>query len=142
MSNNTITVSTDIERLNIPYIHQFLVKTYWAGDRTYEEMEIMIKNSSLNFGMYDGGRQIGFARVLTDTLRFAYIMDVFIDEEYQGRGLGQRLMKAVLEHDNMKKVQKVALGTRDAHGVYEKLGFTPLAKPEIWMEKVVPNMAC
>lgn len=142
MPNNTITISTDVEKLNVEYTHQTLAKTYWAKDRTLKEMQIMIANSSVNFGMYDGDKQIGYARALTDTLRFAYILDVFIDEAYRGRGLGLRLMKTVLEHESMKQVQKVTLGTMDAHGLYKKLGFKPLAKPEIWMEKVVENLVC
>ncbi len=142
MPADTITISTDDEKLDIAYVYNFLKETYWGKGRTYEGMKVMIKNSSVNFGMYDGDKQIGFARVLTDTLRFAYILDVFIDQEYQSRGLGLRLMKYVLEHESMKNVDKVALGTRDAHGVYEKLGFTALESPEIWMEKKKPNLVC
>lgn len=142
MPKNIITISTDIEKLDIKYTHQTLAKTYWAKDRTLEEMEIMIKNSSVNFGMYDGDKQIGFARVLTDTLRFAYILDVFIDDTYQGQGLGMQLVKTVLDHESMRNVQKVVLGTMDAHGLYAKFGFKSLAKPEIWMEKVEKNLIC
>lgn len=142
MPTDYITISTDIEKLDISYINQFLSQTYWAKGRTIGQMGILVKNSSLNFGMYDGDRQIGYARVLTDTLRFAYIMDVFIDTGYQGRGLGQRLMKEVLEHESLINVDKIALGTKDAHGVYAKLGFKPLENPEIWMERKKPNLIC
>lgn len=142
MPTDNITISTDTSKLNVEYMNQFLSETYWAKGRTLDEMRIMIANSSLNFGMYDGNKQIGYARVLTDTLRFAYILDVFIDKDYQGKGLGQHLVKTILEHESMVNVDKIALGTKDAHGVYAKLGFKPLEKPEIWMERVKVGLVC
>jgi GNAT superfamily N-acetyltransferase len=132
-------ISTDRLRLDIAAIHKFLVEdSYWARERTEEQTRTAIENS-ICFGVYDGERQIGFARVVTDRATFAYVGDVFILEEYRGRGLSKWLMEAMLEHPELQGLRRWILATRDAHGLYEQFGFHKLTHPERWMERPAPN---
>lgn len=126
-------ISTDKDKLDIPKIHQEVKSTYWGGYRTLELTEKTIENC-LCFGLYtQGDVQIGFARVLTDKVVFAYIMDVIIFEPHKGKGLGKMLVKQILEHPDIKVVFTVALKTKDAHGLYEPLGFSKVGNSEMWM---------
>lgn len=126
-------ITSDKNRLDIAYITDFIARTYWAKDRTLENMRTCIENS-LNFGMFLDEQQIGYARVVTDYYQFAYLMDVFIDEKYRGNGYSKMLIKHVLECDALKDVRVIRLATADAHGLYKQFGFTELAKPENMME--------
>lgn len=116
-------VSTDAQLLDVDFLWRGLNRTYWAGQRTRATVEASIKNS-LCFGMYrkEPLQQIGFARVVTDQVTFSWICDVFIDEGSRGKGLGKRLLACVTEHPVVKNTLSI-LGTRDAHGLYEKYGF-------------------
>jgi len=129
------TISTDGDLLDIPMIHQFLSeRSYWAKGRSLETVRQSIANS-LCFGVYDAsGKQLGFARVATDYAVFGWLMDVFILEDYRGKGLGKLLIKEVTEHPALKNLRRIGLGTADAHGLYEQYGFTGLSKPENMME--------
>lgn len=110
-------------------------RSYWAKGRSREKIAKSIRNS-LCFGLYTAdGQQVGFARVLSDFAVFAWIMDVFILEAYQRQGLGQILMKAIMEHPDLQDLERWGLGTKDAHGLYEKFGFRRLKTPETKMEK-------
>lgn len=131
-----IRVSTDKDKLDISFIHKFLTNTYWAKGRTMEEVKTTIENSFC-FGIYNNGKQIGFARVVTDYVVFAYIMDVFIVEEQQGKGYSSLLMDKLLNEPAFKKVKTWRLATADAHFLYEKFGFGALANPEKQMEKII-----
>lgn len=131
-----IRVSTDKDKLDISFIHKFLTNTYWAKGRTLEEVKTTIENSFC-FGIYTNGKQIGFARVVTDYVVFAYIMDVFIVEEQQGKGYSSLLMDKLLNEPAFKKVKTWRLATADAHFLYEKFGFGALANPEKQMEKII-----
>jgi len=133
------TISTDRSRLQIGAIHEFLSeKSYWAKERTREQTETAIKNS-LPFGVYKGENQIGFARVVTDYATFAYLGDVFILDEFRGKGLSKWLMQTVLSHPDLQGFRRWILATADAHGLYEQFGFSALKVPERWMEKSAPN---
>lgn len=133
------TISTDRGRLQIERIHQFLSEeSYWAKERTFEQTETAIKNS-LPFGVYADENQIGFARVVTDYATFAYVGDVYILEEFRGRGLSKWLMDVVLSHPELQNFRRWILATKDAHALYEKFGFTALKFPARWMEKTAPN---
>jgi GNAT superfamily N-acetyltransferase len=133
------TASTDRSLLQLEVIHRYLSEeSYWARERTKEQTETAIKNS-LPFGVYKGENQVGFARVITDYATFAYLGDVFILPEYQGRGLGKFLMKAIVEHPDLQGFRRWILATRDAHTLYEKFEFSALRHPERWMEKTAPN---
>jgi N-acetylglutamate synthase-like GNAT family acetyltransferase len=126
-------LTTDKTRMQIDVIHRFLQKSYWANKRSLEAIKRSIE-FSLPFGIFDGDRQIGFARVISDYSTFAWIADVFIDEEYRGQGLSKFLMESMLAHPELQDLRRWVLATKDAHTLYSKYGFTPLNKPERWME--------
>ena len=128
------TISDDVSRLDIDAICDFLSRAYWADKRPRHLIERSIKHS-LNFGVYDCGRQIGFARVVTDHSTFAYLCDVFIHEEYRGHSLGKWMMECVMAHPDLQGLRRWSLATRDAHGLYQQFGFTELSDPSLWMEK-------
>jgi predicted GNAT family acetyltransferase len=131
-----IQVSTDKEKLNVPFIQNFLKDIYWAAGRTIEEVQKTI-DSSICFGIYLDDKQIGFARVITDYVVFAYVMDVFVTEEQRGKGYSSILIAAMMEEPVLKEVKIWRLATKDAHFLYEKFGFKALAYPERMMEKIV-----
>jgi GNAT superfamily N-acetyltransferase len=131
-----ITVSTDKSKLDVPFIQDFLKDIYWAAGRTVEEVQTTI-DASICFGLYLNEKQIGFARVITDYVVFAYVMDVFIDQKYRGKGYSSLLIEAVLNEPQLQKVTIWRLATRDAHFLYKKFGFTELVNPDRMMEKIV-----
>ena len=129
-------VSTDKSKLDINLIVEFLSKrSYWAKGRSSEKIAVSIEHS-MCFGVYaDSGEQVGFARVLSDYAVFAWIMDVFILEDFRKKGLGKLLMAAIMEHPDLQGLERWGLGTKDAHGLYEQFGFTRLKTPETKMER-------
>lgn len=131
-----ITVSTDKNKLDVPFIQHFLKDIYWATGRTMEEVQITIDNSFC-FGIYLNDKQIGFARVITDYVVFAYLMDVFITEEHRGKGYSSILIENMMNEPQLKEVKIWRLATSDAHFLYQKFGFTALENPEKMMEKKV-----
>jgi len=131
-----ITVSTDKSQLDVPFIQNFLKDIYWAAGRTIDEVQKTI-DASFCFGIYLDGEQIGFARVVTDYIVFAYLMDVFIDEKHRGKGYSSILIDAMMKEPELQQVKIWRLATSDAHFLYEKFGFQPLATPEKMMEKVI-----
>jgi GNAT superfamily N-acetyltransferase len=131
-----ITVSTDKSKLDAPFIQNFLKDIYWAAGRTIEEVQTTIE-ASVCFGIYLDDTQIGFARVITDYVVFAYLMDVFIDETHRGKGYSSILIEAMMKEPQLQQVKIWRLATSDAHFLYEKFGFTALAHPEKMMEKVI-----
>lgn len=131
-----ITVSTDKTKLDVPFIQDFLKDIYWAAGRTIDEVQTTI-DSSICFGIYFDDVQIGFARVITDYVVFAYLMDVFISEEHRGNGYSSVLISAMMSEPVLKEVKIWRLATSDAHYLYEKFGFKALAHPEKMMEKIV-----
>lgn len=133
------TISTDPNRLQTDAIHKFLSEeSYWANKRTKQQTVTAIKNS-LPFGVYTGENQIGFARVVTDYATFAYLGDVYILEEFRGRGLSKWLMETIVNHPDLQGFRRWILATKDAHALYEKYGFTALKHPARWMEKAAPD---
>ena len=130
-----ITVSTDKTKLDVPFIQDFLKDIYWAAGRTMDEVQTTI-DSSFCFGIYLNEVQIGFARVVTDYVVFAYLMDVFIAEEHRGNGYSSVLIGAMMNEPVLKNIKIWRLATSDAHFLYEKFGFKALAHPEKMMEKV------
>ncbi|HEY0050456.1 MAG TPA: GNAT family N-acetyltransferase [Pyrinomonadaceae bacterium] len=137
--NGEFIISTESARLQPEAIHKFLTEeSYWARERTREQTATAIKNS-LPFGVYKGENQIGFARVVTDYATFAYLGDVYILEQYRGRGLSKWLMETIVNHPDLQNFRRWILATRDAHALYEKFGFAALKAPERWMERAAPN---
>ncbi len=128
------TISTEKSRLDMDVIHGFLTGSYWAEGVPRTVVEKSIEHS-LPFGVYHGTRQVGFARVITDYATFAYIGDVFIVEEYRGRGLSKWLMEVVVEHPELQGLRRWILMTRDAHELYKKVGFVASRNPGRLMEK-------
>ncbi|MBA8884873.1 GNAT family N-acetyltransferase [Dokdonella fugitiva] len=131
--------STDRARLDIDAIHAYLAhESYWVPGIHRELVERAIERS-LCFGVYEGTRQLGFARVVTDGAGFAYLCDVFVVDAARGRGIGKRLMEFTFAHPDLQRVRRFILATRDAHGLYAQYGFTPLANPEKFMERYDPD---
>jgi 8-oxo-dGTP diphosphatase len=133
-------LSFDKERLQIDVIAAFLSQdSYWAEGRSRETVEISIKNS-VCLGIYHQGVQVGFARLVTDHATFAWLCDVFVAKNARGRGLGKWLVEATCRYCDSKNIKRCLLATRDAHGLYLKVGgFMPLDKPEKWLERIFPG---
>lgn len=130
---DSLLISTDRGLLDIDTICDFLARSYWASRRPRGRVEIALRNS-LVFGVYDGKRQVGLARVVTDRSTFAWLCDVFLDEAYRGKGIGKWLMETILAHPDLQGLKRILLATDDAQGLYARYGFTPLANPDGWME--------
>ncbi|HZC70698.1 MAG TPA: GNAT family N-acetyltransferase [Jatrophihabitans sp.] len=129
-----LVISTDAARLDIDRICAWLAASYWANERDRATIERSIANS-LCFGAYaSDGRQVALARVTTDLASFAWIADVVVDDAWRGKGIGTWLMGTVVDYLRQEGVPRLVLTTRDAHGVYERFGFTPLRVPATWME--------
>jgi GNAT superfamily N-acetyltransferase len=123
-------ISDEKEKLDAEYIHHYLSnKSYWAENIPLETVKRSI-DGSICFGMYDDGKQIGFARVVTDKATFGYLADVFIDENYRAQGLSKWLMEIIMTYPDLQGLRRWMLGTRDAHSLYEKFGFEPLENPK------------
>lgn len=131
------TISTDSSRLDVDAICDFLSRAYWAKGRPRERTERALENS-LVFGLYDGNKQIGIARVVTDYAIFAYLCDVFIHEDYRALGLGKWLIETIHDHPDLQGLRRWTLATRDAHGLYKQFGWDALSNPESWMEMFRP----
>lgn len=125
--------STDNARLDVAMIHEFLANSYWVPGISRADVEKSIRHSFC-FGVYDSGRQVAFARVVTDYLRYAHLMDVFVLPEYRGRGVSKLLMENILSHAELQTITRYTLHTRDAHGLYAQYGFAAPANPERQME--------
>ncbi len=132
---DSFTISTERGRLDRGTIHGFLRESYWARGIPREIVDRSIENA-LCFGLYDGEKQVGFARVITDRATFAYLGDVFVLDSHRGRGLSKWLMEVVLGHPELQNLRRWSLATRDAHGLYERFGFRSPAHPERLMEIV------
>lgn len=136
-------ISADPERLDVDRVHRWLsADAYWALGRPREKQERAIAGS-LNLGVYDraSGEQVGYARVVTDRATFAWLCDVYVDPAVRGKGVGAALIAAVRRELDAFGLGRVLLATRDAHELYRKTGFRPLAEPERWMELPGPPPA-
>lgn len=137
--NGQFTVTCDPARLDRALIADFLASSYWAKGIPPATVERSLAHS-ICFALLDGERQVGFARVISDRATIAYLGDVFVLPEYRGRGLSKWLMECVTSHSELQGLRRWILATRDAHGLYEKFGFSPLGKPEIFMERHDPDV--
>jgi GNAT superfamily N-acetyltransferase len=126
-------LSNDKQKLQIELIHKFLSNSYWAQNIPIDIVQKSIDNS-LSFGLYKGHDQIGFARIVTDFATFAYLADVFIIEEYRGQALAKWVMDVIMGLPELQGLRSWMLKTKDAHGLYEKYGFTKPRYPERVME--------
>jgi GNAT superfamily N-acetyltransferase len=132
-------ISTDPARLDLQAVHAYLSRAYWSEGIPIDTVAKAIEGS-LCFGLFDGARQIGLARVITDKATFAYLCDVYVLEEYRGQGLGKWLMDAVLLHPDLQNLRRFMLLTRDAHGLYEQFGFTTVTQTRSYMEIAPPDI--
>lgn len=133
-------ISTNKQKLQINIIHGFLKNAYWSPGIAREVVQRAIDNS-LCFGVYKDKKQVGFARVVSDCTKFAYLADVFVLDDYRKQGLGKWLMDCILKHPELKTITRFMLATADAHGLYRQFGFTELSDPERLMERRIstPN---
>ena len=136
---DTFTVTCDPAKLDLALITEFLASSYWAKGIPAATVAKSLEGS-LCFAVLDGERQIGFARVITDRATIAYLGDVFILPGYRRRGLSKWLMECVLSHPDLQGLRRWVLATRDAHGLYKQFGFTPLKRPEVFMERHEPDV--
>ena len=133
-------ITTDKEKLDIVAIHDFLSKhSGWSDNIPFDRVKTSIDNS-LNFGLFHNGRQIGFARVISDMSTIAYLGDIYVLDEYRGKGLSKKLMDAVISHPNLQGLRRWILLTSTADWLYEKYGFRKIPKPELYMELYNPEV--
>jgi GNAT superfamily N-acetyltransferase len=140
-------IDTDLLRIDRKRVRDFLAKSYWAEGIPQRVVDDSL-DGSLCFGLYfpavaqdwEGEEQVGFARVVTDYASFGWLADVFVIDSHQGRGLSKWLVACVLEHPRLQGLRRLMLATRDAHGLYERFGFTPLDDPLKFMQIARPGL--
>ena len=150
-SQGTFRITTDVAAMDLDAIHAYLTRSYWS-EGIPRDVVARAMAGSLCFGLLESvgssgssdpptrERQIGFARVVTDRATFAYLCDVYVLEEYQGRGLGTWLIGELMTHPDLQGLRRFNLATRDAHTLYEKCGFSALSSPEGHMEIARPGL--
>ena len=137
---NDFSITTDKSKMDMVAIHDFLSKySGWSDNIPFERVKTSIDNS-LNFGLFHKGKQIGFARVISDFSTIAYLGDIYVLETYRGQGLSKKLMDAVMNHPNLQGLRRWILLTSTADWLYEKYGFEKVPKPEIYMELYNPDV--
>lgn len=132
---NDIFFSSHNEDMDLDTIFNFVKKSYWGRSRSIEEQQIAMDNS-INFGLFFNGNQIAYTRVMTDKVFFAYVLDFFVLENFQGKGLGKLLMSNVLNFSSLKEIDKWMLATKDAHGLYSQFGFEVVKDPSKLMDRM------
>lgn len=132
-------ITTNKQKIDIDYVHQFLAQSYWAKNIPLSVVQQSV-NGSLCFAVIYNEKTVGFARVITDEATFAYLADVFIDEQYRGRGLSKWLVQTILAYPSLQHLRRFMLATRDAHRLYSQFGFQPISHPERWMQIHNPDV--
>ena len=139
-TDSRLQISTDLNRLDVTMIYRYLSEeSSWAIGIGRDVVERSIDNS-LCFGGYLDGKQVAFARVISDYATFANLVDVFVLPEYRGRGYSKQLIQAVMDHPSLQRLRRFTLATFDAHDLYRRFGFTEPSRPELLMEKYFPNL--
>jgi N-acetylglutamate synthase-like GNAT family acetyltransferase len=141
--NGDVLLTTDPLRMDVGVVEAFLRQSYWANERPRERIATSIEHS-LCFMLIDetADKAFGFARVVTDYADFAWLCDVWIEEAYRGRGLGDWLVAQVIEHPRLQGLRRIVLATSSAHRLYARHGFVPFAEPAMWMERKAAIMDC
>jgi GNAT superfamily N-acetyltransferase len=140
VSHGDYLISDDPARLDVAAIHAYLTESYWAKGIPLETVERSVQGS-LCLGNYArDGAQVGLVRIISDFATFAYFCDVYVLEAHRKRGLAKAAMQAALAHPKLQGQRRLSLITRDAHDLYAKCGFSPLARPEGHMEKLTRNV--
>ncbi len=127
------------EQMDVPAVHAFLTQTYWAQGIPFDVVERAVRHS-LCVGVAAEGKQVAFARAITDQATFAYLADVYVLPEHRGRGLSRAMLAALFAQPGLQGLRRFMLATRDAHALYAGYGFTPLARPERMMERHDPQV--
>jgi GNAT superfamily N-acetyltransferase len=128
-------VSTDPAAYDVDAIHAYLTASYWAGGVSLEIVRRSIEGSAVCVGLFDPeGQQVGFARAVSDATTFAWVADVYVLEGHRGKGLAAWMLEALLADPRLRGLRRIVLATRDAHRLYEKVGFGPLPLRERWMQ--------
>ena len=136
----SLKISTDRTELDVPMIYRFLSEqSTWAVGISRTVVDRAIENS-MCFGGYVDGRQVAFARVVTDYATFGNLVDMFVLPDYRGRGYASDMLKTILVHPSLKGLRRLTLATSTASGLYEKFGFTAPQRPETLMERYFPNI--
>ena len=134
-----VEISADPKRLDVKAIHAFLSASYWSPGIPLATVQRAVENS-VCVGAYAAGVQVGFARVVTDKATFAYLADVYVLEAHRRRGISKQMMEVLLQLPELQGLRRMMLATRDAHSLYERFGFKPLAAPARFMERHNPNV--
>lgn len=140
ITESSFIFSDDSNLIDIKAVHAYLsTKSYWAQEIPLEVVQKSITNS-LCFGIYKDGKQAGFARWVTDKATFAYLCDVYVDEEFRGLGLSKKLMSLMMFHSDLQGLRTYCLATLDAHGLYAQFGFKTVENSDKLMEIRIPNI--
>jgi GNAT superfamily N-acetyltransferase len=131
-------LSTNRDDMQLDVIRRFLDASYWSANIRDEIVREAIANSIV-IGAFDrtSGRQVAYARVVTDYATFAWLCDVFVDEEHRGRGLSHAMIEELHRHPRLQTLRRWCLATRDAHTLYESYGYVPVAAGN-WLERRMP----
>ena len=132
IEKNNYLISTDKNKIDVAYVHAFLSQSYWSPGVPIKVVKKAM-TGSLAFGVYYKDKQVGYARMVTDKATFAYLADVFIDEDHRGKGLAKWLVEMILVHPQLRGLRRILLATKDAHKLYEQCGFTAINNPERYM---------
>jgi ribosomal protein S18 acetylase RimI-like enzyme len=124
-----------LDRLDFAALESWLGASYWSPNIKAAEIETGARNSTLVVGCYGGAEQVGYMRLVSDKIRFAYIMDVYVEVGHRRKGIAENMVKFAMAHTAVEEVYMWLLATRDGHSVYGKAGFVPLPVPEMWMIK-------
>jgi GNAT superfamily N-acetyltransferase len=126
-------IDEDPSRVDIPRVHGWLTNTYWSPGISIERVKRGLQGTPLIVGAYRNTQQVGILRVISDKATFAWIADVFVDEQHRKKGLAKAMLKFALEHPDYQGLRRWILATKDAHDVYASVGFIPLPYPERFM---------
>jgi GNAT superfamily N-acetyltransferase len=133
-------ITLDRSLMHVPDIHHWLsTESYWAKGIPFDVVQRAFDHSFVA-GVIMNGRQIGFARLITDYAVFAYLADVYVENGHRGRGLSKSMIALMMEQPWVKSLRRIALATKDAHGLYEQYGFAPLQHPDRMMEILRPGL--
>lgn len=133
-------ITSNIDDMDWKVIHDFLASSYWSAGIPLPTLRRAVENS-LSFGVLtDHGDQVAFARMVTDRATYAYLADVFVIESHRGKGISKWLVQTIMDHPDLQGLRRITLATRDAHELYEKVGFKPLTNPHLFMEVWKPDV--
>jgi GNAT superfamily N-acetyltransferase len=134
------TVTDDPARLDVIAMHAYLRRAYWSQEIPVEVIERAVQASLCIAAYAANWAQVGLVRLISDYATFAYVCDVYVLEEHRGHGLSKAMMAMAVSHPKLQGLRRWTLVTLDAHGLYEQFGFKPLANPERFMERIVPDI--